>query len=100
MNSIQMSQPVGYVTDLAAGAATKSDPVSGTFGEVVKQALDAVNGAEAHASELQAALQRGEDVPIHETMLAMQKATLSFQVLNAARSRLVQAYQTVSNMNI
>lgn len=99
MNPIQMSQPVGYVTDLASAASTK-DTVSGKFGEVVKQALDAVSGAEAHATELQAALQRGEDVPIHETMLAMQKATLSFQVLNAARNRLVQAYQTVSNMSI
>lgn len=100
MNSIQMSQPVGYVTNLGAGAAQKTDPVTGKFGDAVKQALDAVSGAEANATELNAALQRGEDVPIHDAMLAMQKATLSFQVMNAARNRLVQAYQSISNMNI
>lgn len=100
MNAIQMSKPVGYVTDISAIGAKPADSVTDKISESFKSTLDAVNGAENKANELNAALQRGEDVPIHEAMLSMQKATLSFQVMNAARNKLVQAYQSISNMNI
>jgi flagellar hook-basal body complex protein FliE len=95
-----MSKPVGYMADISSIGAKPTDSITDKISDAFKNTLDAVNSAENNANELNAALQRGEDIPIHEAMLSMQKATLSFQVMNAARNKLVQAYQTVSNMNI
>ena len=63
--------------------------------------IDAVNEAQSSASEMAAALERGDkSVTLPEVMIALQKASLSFQAMTEVRNRLVNAYQEVMNMPI
>ena len=48
-----------------------------------------------------AALERGDkSASLPEVMIALQKASLSFQAMTEVRNRLVNAYQEVMNMPI
>ncbi|MND02412.1 Flagellar hook-basal body complex protein FliE [compost metagenome] len=67
----------------------------------MKTSIDAVNEAQSSASEMAAALERGEkSVTLPEVMIALQKASLSFQAMTEVRNRLVNAYQEIMNMPI
>lgn len=107
MNTLELMKSRGYATDytgLTVNPSSQGSSSSGIanhdFAALLKGVAQDVSNAETRANELNAALQRGEDIPIHQVSLAMQKATLAFQTMNVARSKIVQAYQSVINMNI
>jgi flagellar hook-basal body complex protein FliE len=71
------------------------------FGELLKASMDAVNQAQTTAHDMAAALERGDaNVGLPEVMIALQKASLSFQAMTEVRNRLVNAYQEIMNMPI
>ena len=87
----------------ARGAELKgAAEISGTdFGQVLKQALDAVSANQTEASRMTLSLERGEPgVDLAEVMVAVQKANVSFQAATQVRNRLVAAYQDIMNMPI
>jgi flagellar hook-basal body complex protein FliE len=78
-----------------AGAA---DGVS--FGDILKEALQEVNEAQ-HVSEQEARnLMTGETTDMHTAILAVQKADVSFQMMMAVRSKLIDAYREVMRMQM
>jgi flagellar hook-basal body complex protein FliE len=71
------------------------------FGDVMSQAVNAVNRQQAIANDLITKFETGAaDVSVAEVMIAMQKASLSFQAMTEVRNRLVEAYQQVMSMPI
>ena len=46
------------------------------------------------------ALIKGEDVEMHEVMLAMQESSLSLQALIEVRNKAVEAYQEISKLQL
>ncbi len=67
----------------------------------MKSSINAVNEAQTTASDMAAALERGDkSVTLPEVMIALQKASLSFQAMTEVRNRLVNAYQEIMNMPI
>ena len=81
----------------AAGAA----PVQQGFSSVLRQALDGVNAAQKDAGALgREFLLDNTNVSLEETMVAMQKANISFQALVQVRNKLVSAYQDIMNMPV
>lgn len=99
---IPMSQPIGYSREITAPSlgANIPTPNNGGFASVMKSVVDDVNANSQQAKALQQQFQAGADIPLHEVSLAMQKSSLSFQTMNAARNKLMQAYQSIINMNI
>ena len=84
--------PVGGV-----GATEKAGP---GFGEVIKKGLQEVSAAENGVDSLTEKLATGQDVQIHELMIATQKASLSVDLLNQVRNRAVEAYQEVMRLQV
>ncbi len=80
----------------------RGDAVPGSgFQDVLKQALSAVSESQLTASRLQREVQLDNPmVSIEETMVAMQKAQISFQATLQVRNRLVQAYSDIMNMQM
>jgi flagellar hook-basal body complex protein FliE len=89
---------------LAATADARHDTVThetGGFAELLQSSIDAVNRAQSTATDMAAALERGDkSVTLPEVMIALQKASLSFQAMTEVRNRLVSAYQEVMSMPI
>ncbi len=70
------------------------------FGDLLKQALQEVNQASTQAEDEARNLMIGEGADMHSAMLAVQKADLSFQMMMAVRSKLIDAYREVMRMQM
>ena len=71
------------------------------FSEILKTSLNQVNEVQGEAKDLVKAFEQGDlNVDIAEVMVALQKASVSFQAMTQVRNKLVSAYQDVMNMPI
>ena len=70
------------------------------FADILKQALQEVNEAQATSAQEARNLISGNSTDMHTAILAVQKADVSFQMMMAVRSKLVSAYQEVMRMQM
>ena len=72
-----------------------------SFGEVLKDSIDDIATQQQDAKAMMHAFERGEDrADLAEVMIAMQKASVSFQAMTEVRNKLVDAYRDIMNMPI
>ncbi len=108
-----MSMNVSNVDSLlsqmrAAAAAAQGRPLQAptatqgaSFADMLKSSLDSVNQAQHQAEDLQKAFVLGDDkVSLSDTMIAMQKANISFQTAVQVRNKVVTAYNDIMNMQV
>ncbi len=84
----------------ALAAKPKGSTVTTGFSDILKKSLDSVNQAKEVASEMQEGLVTGQHSNIHETMIAMEKATVSFRLLTKVQQKVLNAYQEVMRMQV
>ncbi len=92
-------------SSMAAGANKSSRPEEQLshvdFGEKLKAAVDQVNDTQQIAGKLTREFVSGEtDKNLHEVMISLQKANISFQSMIQVRNKLVTAYQEIMNMQV
>lgn len=68
------------------------------FGEVLKDSIKKVNDLQLEADEAIKSFAKGETKEVHETMIAVQKADISFKMMMQIRNKIVEAYQEVMRM--
>lgn len=79
-----------------AAAAGKLD-----FAAMLKSSLDGVAQAQAKSESMQKAFVLGDSsVSLSDTMVAMQKAGVNFQMAVQVRNKVVQAYNDIMNMQV
>ena len=82
----------------AAESAAGARPTEATFGEELERAVSGVD-SQARAAQAQvAAVMEGNGTDVHDAMIAVQKADLSFQLMLQVRNKVVQAYQEIERM--
>lgn len=80
---------------------TTEQKTNGTsFSNVLSDAISKVNDSEVNANNKIESLIKGEDVEMHEVMLAMQESVLSLQALIEVRNKTVEAYQEISKLQL
>ena len=67
------------------------------FGEVIKGAIEKVDRLEKDADQSVVDLLQGK-ASIHETMIALQKADMSMQLLLNIRNKVIESYQNIMHM--
>ncbi len=83
----------------AAGSATAANGPE--FANLLKNSLDQVNELQSEAKAMKTAFETGsENVSLPEVMVAVQKASVSFEAVTQVRNRLLSAYQEVMNMQV
>lgn len=70
------------------------------FSEVMLSALDAIDQQQHQAAAMQTAVETGQSDDLVGTMIASQKAGLSFAALVQVRNRLVSAFDDIMNMPV
>ncbi|HFD78864.1 MAG TPA: flagellar hook-basal body complex protein FliE [Gammaproteobacteria bacterium] len=71
------------------------------FSTLLKQSIDKVNETQQTATSLSNAFSAGApDVELGEVMVALQKASISFQAMTQVRNKLVSAYQEIMSMQV
>ncbi len=96
VESIAAAAAIQPETPLAAGPAA---PVPG-FGNWFANELKAVNTSLVGADHEVQQLAVGEAGSLHEVMIHLEEAKLSFQLLAQVRNRLLDAYQEVMRMQV
>lgn len=82
-----------------AQAADSSAPPS--FTDMLKQAIDNVNGLQSETGDLRTRYEMGDpSVDIVDVMVASQKSSVAFEATLQARNRLVSAYQEIMRMQL
>lgn len=89
----------------AAGKTAESTPSAAAgstdFAEVLKASIDKVNQTQQQADQMAEKLAAGDTSQnLHEVMIALQTASVSFQEMVQVRNKLVTAYQDVMNMQV
>lgn len=70
------------------------------FGDMLGVAMDNLNRLDNTANSAIAQLASGEDVELHQVMIAMQEADIAFQLATQVRNKLIDAYQEVMRMQV
>lgn len=79
----------------------QADPNTPDFRTMFKSAIDNVNGQQMSASSLAKRFENGDpQVDLPEVMIALQKASVSFQAMTEVRNKLVDAYKDIMNMPV
>lgn len=92
---------VGGEAGLPALQPGSGDAAKVSFASVLKNGLDQVNQAQQQARASATAFEQGKPgVELAQTMLDMQKASVSFRAAVEVRNKLVNAYQEIMNMPV
>ena len=81
-----------------APLATPQVAKPGSFGEQLQDAVGEVDSLNLDARYKVSSLLEGGGGDVHDAMIAVQKADLSFQLMLQVRNKVVQAYQEIDRM--
>ncbi|HBG46104.1 MAG TPA: flagellar hook-basal body complex protein FliE [Deltaproteobacteria bacterium] len=70
------------------------------FSQVLKESIDKVNSLHNEADKAIEGLSTGQVNNIHDTMIAIEKANLSFNLMVQVRNKLVQAYEEIMRTQV
>jgi len=71
-----------------------------SFANTLKDALDKVNNYQVQSDALTNKLVQGEDVELHEVMIAAQKASITLNATVEIRNKAIEAYQEIMRMTV
>ena len=81
-------------------STTPVQPTSDSFANMLGQMVSDVNGQQNVSAQAVSALQSGQNVPLHQAVIAMEEANVSFQLMVEVRNRLLDAYQEIMRMQV
>ena len=92
--------PGGDVSELPSALPSAQPAAGNNFSSLLGNLVSDVNAQQQNASQSVAALQSGQNVPLHQAVVSMEEASVSFQLLVEVRNRLLESYQEVMRMQI
>jgi len=71
-----------------------------SFGEMLKNSFEQVDTDQQKADAAVKSLLSGRSDEIHQAMIALEKADLSFRFLMQVRNKIIAAYETIMRMQV
>ena len=97
MRAISQSMDVG--TDV--GNRTNAPAPAVDFSELLSESINKVATTQNNAAEMSKAFQVGDaNVELPEVMIALQKASISFEAMTQVRNKLLSAYKEIMSMPV
>jgi len=104
INGISSPNPLGQIAPNAksplGGASGTSGAGGDTFGSLVKNSLETLDGSQKAAEQEIAKAVTGQSPDLHKTIIALQTADLKFQLGLQVRNKLISAYEEVMRMQV
>ena len=75
-------------------------PRSSSFGTVLQQSIDQVNRLQLEADASINNLATGKQTDIHQTMIAVEKASVSFELMMQIRNKVISAYDRLMRTQV
>jgi len=100
MNDLTIQNGLAPRSMPAGTAKANHSGSNDSFGDMLKDAISSVNRLQHEADTAIADLTTGRETDIHRTMIAMEKASISFQLVMQMRNKLVTAYEEIMRMQV
>ena len=88
------------IADSIAPSGQNASSPAGGFLDNLKSAIGKVNEVQMQANQAVDALMTGQTQDLHKTMVALQQADVSFQLMMQIRNKLIGAYEEIQRMQI
>jgi flagellar hook-basal body complex protein FliE len=98
MSMLQTLQ--SYQREAAGAPASVYSPNAPSFSEAIQKSVNKVNDLQNHSQAMTSAFERGEDVPLTDVVLSMQKSSLAFEATLQVRNKVLKAYDEIMNMPV
>lgn len=84
---------------LSSKDSSSSSAIDGA-GKFFKELVNKVNDMSVQSDQMVQKLATGENRNLHETIIAVEKASISFQFMSQIRNKAMDAYQEVMRMSV
>jgi flagellar hook-basal body complex protein FliE len=100
MNDLTISNLQSILPTMDASKTQTPEASSSPFSDYVKRSLTEVNGQMLNADQAIDDLATGKNQDIHNTMISMKKAEISFELVLQIRNKLMTAFDEIRRMSI
>jgi flagellar hook-basal body complex protein FliE len=100
MKDLTISNLQSILPEAGPGPKKSAETSSAPFSDYVKRSLEDVNRQLLQADQKIDDLVTGKNQDISNTMISMQKAEISFQLVMNIRNKLISAYDEIKRMSI
>lgn len=91
---------VGISQAFAPAAGKPAMSVADNAGKFFQELVGKVNDMQVQSDQAIQRLATGENRNLHETMIAVEKASISFQFMSQVRNKALEAYQEIMRMPV
>lgn len=104
MRGVDQAAPLqpGNLEDLRSlsPSANEVAPGGSTFASTLGRMVAEVNHQQIAAGDAVNGLISGQQVPLHQAVIAMEEANVSFQLMVEVRNKLLESYQELMRMQV
>jgi flagellar hook-basal body complex protein FliE len=90
--------PINFNSSVPSSSISITDKGEKSFIDVLKDSLEKINQLQLEAENAVTAFSMGENLDIHNIMIAVEKANLALSMLVEVRNRGLEAYQEMMRM--
>ena len=91
---------VSPLHDAPASRAPSSSAPAGGFGRVLENMVSGVEERQAEAAKVTRSVLLGENPNLHQSVIAMQEASVAFGLMVEVRNKVVESYQELMRMPV
>lgn len=100
INAVNSFSPITPISSGGISGIEGAKSSGGTFGSLVKDAIESLDGSQKSADQEISKAVTGESTDLHKTIISLQSADLKFQLGLQVRNKLIGAYEEVMRMQI
>ena len=94
------TSPLAPAESAAPQPLAPAQPGNSAFANLLDHLVSDVNSQQQMSARTVDALQSGKNVSLHQAVISMEEANLSFQLMVQVRNKLLDAYQEIMRMQI
>lgn len=100
INSTTSMSSVNGLTQFSDVLKKTDDTKEVEFSNVLEKVISDVNESQLISNEKVEQFIKGEDVAVHDVMIAMNEAQMSMQLLLEVRNKIVDAYNEINRLSL
>lgn len=100
IQSVFTNTPNEITQSTRGGLPSPSVDAQKQFTSFLKEAIEKTNTQQIESDKMTQKLVLGENVDLHEVMIAAQKASVTLNTTMEVRNKIVEAYQEIARMQV
>jgi flagellar hook-basal body complex protein FliE len=100
MNPITISTLPQEISFPTSTAVLKPEVSNENFKDTLSKFVQSVNDLQSRASATETSFLKGEITDVHQVMIAVEEASVAFELLMEIRNKLLDSYQQIIRMSV